>query len=547
MVESADEPIWISTVGPDALIAAAAGLERQRPGDLPLYGVPFAVKDNIDVAGLPTTAGCPRLEEPAGATAAVVEKLVAAGALLVGKTNMDQFATGLVGTRSPYGALSSVFDGERVSGGSSSGSAVAVARGQVAFALGTDTAGSGRVPAAFNGLVGCKPTLGLVTTEGILPACESLDCVSIFTHTVGDAATVLEVVAGYESRDPWSRPARASRRARMGVLGIPMRAQAQLDEPEAARAWSSALDRAAGQWQLEPVDISPLLEAAPLLYDVWVAERTAAIGDLIARSSEGLDPTVSEIISAGTRRTATDVFDAIHILARLRRAAETIWRQVDALLVPTAPLHPTHSQVAAEPVAVNARLGRYTNFVNLMDLAALALPAGWRSDGLPFGICLLAPAWTDARLLELGAEWMQEPPAQMSDPGATVIAVAGAHMYGLPLSSQLTDQGARPIRRTLTAPLYRFYELPSAGVRRPGLVRVHDGGAAIEVELWEIAPEALGALLGKIPAPLVLGRVELQDGSDVTGFLCEAYAVDDAIDITEHGGWRAYLGTLTAS
>jgi allophanate hydrolase len=547
-IESETEPIWINRVEPDALRAAAAALmERTDALSLPLYGVPFAVKDNIDVAGMPTTAGCPHLDEPAMGSASVVERLIEAGALFVGKTNMDQFATGLVGTRSPYGALQAVGHPEHISGGSSSGSAVAVARGQVAFSLGTDTAGSGRVPAAFNGLVGCKPSLGLLSTRGVLPACASLDCVSIFTHTVADAALVLEIASAYDEQDPWSRRRKASLRARRGVIGVPLKEQAELDEPEAIAAWEAAVARAGEHWEIEPIDISPLLDAAPLLYDVWVAERTASVGELIREMRDGIDPIVGRIVAGGGRHTAVEVFEASHTLARLRRAADPIWDSVDALLLPTAPLHPTLAQVAAEPVEVNARLGRYTNFVNLMDLAGLALPADLRGDGLPFGVSLLAPAGSDERLLELGAEWTQEPVAPIGHPDALVLAVAGAHMTGLPLSWQLTGQGARPLERVLTAPSYRFFELPSEGVRRPGLIRVESGGAEIEVELWELMPEALGVLMSRVPSPLAIGSVELADGRTVLGFVCEGYAAADAVDITSHGGWRAYLGTLTAS
>ncbi len=483
-IESETEPIWISRVEPDALLAAAGAL-AQRPDalSLPLYGVPFAVKDNIDVAGMPTTAACPHLAEPAIGSATVVERLTAAGALCVGKTNMDQFATGLVGTRSPYGALQAVGHPEHISGGSSSGSAVAVACGQVAFSLGTDTAGSGRVPAAFNGLVGCKPSLGLLSTRGVLPACASLDCVSVFTHTVADAALVLEVASAYDEQDPWSRRRKPSLRARRGVIGVPLADQAELDQPAALEAWEAALARVGGYWAIEPVDISPLLDAAPLLYDVWVAERTASVGELIRGMRDGIDPVVGKIVAAGGRHSAVEVFEASHTLARLRRAADPIWDSVDALLLPTAPLHPTLAQVAAEPLEVNARLGRYTNFVNLMDLAGLALPAGLRSDGLPFGVSLLAPAGSDERLLELGAVWTEEPAAGFSHPDALVLAVAGAHMSGLTLSWQLSDQGARPLERVRTAAHYRLFELPGDGVRRPGLIRVEGGGTGIEVEL----------------------------------------------------------------
>jgi len=410
-IEHDDEPVWITTVAPEDLLTAARSLDGADRG-LPLYGVPFAVKDNIDVAGLPTTAGCPGFAYTAQGTATAVGLLLEAGALLVGKTNMDQFATGLVGTRSPYGACSSVYDPARVSGGSSSGSALAVALGHVAFALGSDTAGSGRVPAAFNGLVGVKPTRGLVSTWGMVPACASLDCVSIFAAAVADGATVLDVIAGFDPLDPWSRPSpwlsvsSLPGPAPCARIGVPLPGQAEPEEREAAVAWAAALGHAGAEFALVPLDVAPLLDAAPLHYAAWVAERTSHLAGAIAAEPEGLDPVVAGIIRGGAERTAVEIFEAIHRLAELRAAARPLWETVDALLLPTAPMHPTHDQVAADPVAVNARLGCFTNFVNLMDLAALALPAPPRPDGLPFGVTLLAPAFHDHRLLELGRRWM---------------------------------------------------------------------------------------------------------------------------------------------
>ncbi|HWC86026.1 MAG TPA: allophanate hydrolase [Solirubrobacteraceae bacterium] len=404
-IDGAEEPVWIATVARDELLAAARVLDGA-DRSLPLYGIPFAVKDNIDVAGLPTTAGCPGFAYRAEVSATAVALLLEAGALLVGKANMDQFATGLVGTRSPYGSCSSVYDAARVSGGSSSGSALAVALGHVAFALGTDTAGSGRVPAAFNGLVGVKPTRGLVSTYGTVPACASLDCISILAAAVADGEAVLDVIAAFDPLDPWSRRAPAQGPPpHRGRIGVPLPGQAEPEEREAAAAWATALGRAAAAWTLVPLDLAPLLDAAPLHYGAWVAERASHLGAVIESQPEGLDPTVAAIIHGGARRTAVDIFDAIHRLAALRASAAPLWEAVDAVLLPTAPLHPTHAQVAADPIAVNERLGRFTNFVNLMDLAALALPAPPRSDGLPFGVTLLAPAFHDRPLLELGAHW----------------------------------------------------------------------------------------------------------------------------------------------
>jgi allophanate hydrolase len=540
-LENEHNPVWITRVDARRLAETARALDDADPS-LPLYGVPFAVKDNIDVAGLPTTAGCPGYATTPDTSALVVQRLLGAGAMLAGKTNMDQFATGLVGTRSPYGALSSVFDPGRVSGGSSSGSALAVARGQVAFALGTDTAGSGRVPAAFNCLIGLKPTRGLISTRGVVPACASLDCVSIFAATIADAATVFEVAAGYDELDPWSRRERASTRTRRGVVGLPLAGQAEPEEPAAAVAWVDVQARAAALWTTVPVDVSPLLTAGPLLYGAWVAERTVDLGAAVAAHPEGLDETVATIIAGGGRVRGVDVFEAVHRLAELRRESVGIWDEIDALLLPTAPFHPTHAEVAADPIGVNERLGRFSNFANLADLAGLAVPGPQRADGLPFGITLFAPAYDDRRLLELGAQWREES-APGSGPGTVRLAVAGAHMSGLPLNGQLTSRGARLVRAARTSPRYRLYELPGSAPRRPGLVKVRDGGAEIEIEVWELTPSALGSLLCEVPAPLALGRVELAH-EEVVGFLCEGYVADTARDITDHGSWRGYLASI---
>jgi allophanate hydrolase len=543
-----DEPVWITPVAPEELLGAARSLDELDP-ELPLYGIPFAVKDNIDVGGMPTTAACPGFARVAESTAPVVQRLLDAGALLVGKTNMDQFATGLVGTRSPYGACSSVFDPERVCGGSSSGSALAVALGQVVFALGTDTAGSGRVPAAFNGLVGVKPTRGLLSTRAVVPACASLDCVSIFAAGVGDAEAVLDVATGFDPLDPWSRSAQIPSEApQRGRVGVPLVGQAEPDEPEAAAAWALARGRAAEEWMLVPLDITPLLDAAPLLYDAWVAERAADLLGAIEAEPEGLDPTVASIIRGGAELRAVDAFAAMHQLAELRAAAAPLWEEVDALLLPTTPMHPTHGEVAADPLGVNERLGSFVSFVNLLDLAALALPGPIRRDALPFGISLIAPAFRDRQLLELGAAWLGEPTtSRPAGPAQTVtLAVAGAHMSGLPLNFQLEIRGARLLGGDRTAPCYRLYALRGDGVRRPGLVRVDDEGASIEIELWQLSPNALGTLLSEVPAPLAIGRVELSDGREVTGFVCEGHAAAHAEDVTEHGGWRAYLQAVGA-
>jgi allophanate hydrolase len=540
LASPSEQPVWIARVPAEVLLASAEALDEADPL-LPLYGIPFAVKDNMDVAGMETTAGCPGFAYTAAQTAPVVQRLLDAGALLVGKTNMDQFATGLVGTRSPYGRCSSVADPARVSGGSSSGSALAVALGYVSFALGTDTAGSGRVPAAFNGLVGVKPTRGLLSTRGVVPACASLDCVSVFASCVGDAAQVLEVAAARDPQDPWSRPGRPFQSPRRDRIGVPLAGQVVQDEPAAASAWAGALERAAERWTLVEVNIEPLLAAAPLLYAAWVAERTADLAEEIDAQPDGLDPTVAAIVLSGRELKATDVFNAQHRLAQLQSAAAPIWGQVDALLLPTTALHPTHADVKAEPIETNSRLGRFTNFVNLMDLCALALPGPARADGLPFGVSLHAPAHHDRRLLELGCAWSEEE-ARIDFPGLVRLAVAGAHMGGMPLNDRLTERGGRLVGPATTAPCYRLYALgPGGETARPGLVRVEEGGAGVELEVWELAPAALGALAKEVPGPLAIGHVELSDGTNVAGFVCEGHGAEGASDITGHGGWRAYL------
>lgn len=559
----ADDPAWITCASAPVLRQRARALMDTNPAALPLYGVPFAVKDNIDVAGLPTTAACPAFAFTATVTATAVQRLLEAGAILVGKTNLDQFATGLVGTRSPYGAVPNAFDAAYVSGGSSSGSASVVARGFASFALGTDTAGSGRVPAGFNNIVGLKPTRGLVPTSGVLPACRSLDCVSIFATSCADAARVLAVAQGVDAQDPYSRPAGTAPLARITRLGIPSAPEFFGDRLQAA-AYAQALAHArALGCELVELDFAPLHAVAALLYDgPWVAERYAAIRAFFDVQANAVEPSVRTIIERGRGVAGADVFAGQYALAALRERCNALLRQVDALLVPTAPTIHRIDAVAADPIARNSQLGHYTNFVNLLDWSALAVPAGFRNDGLPFGCTLIAPAWCEAPLLALGARWhaalglplgatAHRLPA--SDPLPTAhgirVAVVGAHLSGMPLNHQLSERRAALVAQTTTAPHYRLHALAGTTPPKPGLQRVVDDGTTIEVEVWDMPLAGFGSFVAAVPPPLAIGTVELADGSWVKGFVCEPHALSGARDITAYGGWRGFIaasGTATA-
>ena len=560
---------WITRTDADTLSAQIGALEAQlayhpdRAAALkamPLFGVPFAVKDNIDVLGLPTTGACPAFERTVSAHATSVARLVEAGAVCLGKTNLDQFATGLVGARSPYGRPSSTFDAARVSGGSSSGSAVVVARGDVAFALGTDTAGSGRVPAGFNNLVGLKPTPGRVSCAGVLPACRSIDCVSVLALTVADAAQVLAVMEGPDPADAYSAFVAGPARFGAGALrvGIP---RAPVFGGDAG--YAAAFDRAVAQLEAlghraVPVDFAPLHAVAELLYGgPWVAERHAVAQPLMDRDPTALDATVFKVIARAHEFSATDAFRAQYVLRDAQRDTAALWQEVDLLMVPTAPAHPTHADIDADPLGANALLGTYTNFVNLLGWSALALPAGFADRGLPFGVTFIAPGAADAALAHFGRTWeaaVQLPLGATGRPYAPTpvagwpatpatlpIAVVGAHLAGLPLNGQLTERGATLREATTTAPHYRLFALPNTTPPKPGLLRVADAGAAIAVEIWDLPITAVGSFLALIPPPLGLGSLELADGRHVHGFVCEAHALAGARDVTAFGGWRAFL------
>ncbi len=512
----------------------------------PLLGVPFVVKDNIDIAGVPTTAACPAFAHDATRSATVVQRLLDAGALWLAKANLDQFATGLVGTRSPYGRPASVADASRISGGSSAGSAVAVAHGVVPFSLGTDTAGSGRVPAGFNGLVGLKPTPGRVSTAGVLPACRTLDCVSIFAHGVGDAALVLSVIEGADTADVYSAfspgPATAPVQLRIGVPQQPT----FFGDAGYAAAWGAARERAqAGGHTLVEIDFTPLQAVAALLYEgPWVAERHAVVRELLAQRPEALDATVRQVIGRALAFSATDTFVAQYRLREMQAALAALWQQIDVLMVPTSPGHPRFAEVDADPLGMNARLGQYTNFVNLLGWSALAVPAGETAVGLPFGVTFIAPGGHDVALAETGRRWLGEPalPQRPAVAATLPLVVVGAHLSGLPLNGQLVERGAVLLESTTTAPAYRLYALPGTTPPKPGLQR-SEGGAAIAVEVWAMPMAAVGSFLALIPPPLGLGSIELADGRHVHGFLCEEHALRQAQDVTAFGGWRAYLAS----
>ena len=541
--------VWITRLSDAAVLDAAKRVDaRIAAGEtLPLAGVPFAIKDNIDLAGVPTTAGCPDFAYTPSASATVVDRLVAAGAVPIGKTNLDQFATGLNGTRSPYGAPACVFNRAYVSGGSSSGSAVAVAAGLVAFALGTDTAGSGRVPAAFNGLIGFKPSKGRWSTAGLVPACRTLDCISLLTHTVADARAIDPVVAGFDEADAYSRPLE-DRLVAVRRIGVPKPDHRLfLGDAAAERLYGTALDALSLTAELVEVDTTPLREAAALLYSgPWVAERTAAAQALLDRSPDSIDPVVRTILEEGRAVSGTDVFQGQYRLAALLRIADRMWRDIDLLALPTTPTIYRIAEMRAAPVALNSNLGLYTNFVNLLNMAAVALPAGWRDNRTGFGITLIGPAWTDDALLDAGDAYLRtcghpSPPIDLEDRMDTVkLAVVGAHLEGMPLHWQLTSRNARLVAATETAPTYRLYAMANSTPPKPALIHAADG-RGIAVEVYELDVAAFGSFVAEVPAPLAIGSVMLADGSTVKGFVAEPRALDDATDITELGGWRAYI------
>ncbi len=557
-----DPAIFISLRDEKDALAEAERLATTDAARLPLYGVPVAVKDNIDALGFPTTAACPAFSYSPARDSTAVARLRAAGAIIIGKTNLDQFATGLVGVRSPYGIPRNAVRDDLVPGGSSSGSAVAVGAGLVPLSLGTDTAGSGRLPAMLNNIVGLKPSLGMISNAGLVPACRTLDCISVFALTVDDAALALSVMAGPDPVDPFSRdrplgaltPLPASLR-----LGVPRNGQLIFfGDKESEAAYADALKRwtALGATLVE-FDLEPFYETARLLYEgPWVAERYLVIKDLLASAPDAIHPVTREIIAAGARLTAAETFSALYRLQGLRKIAERTFAGIDALVLPTAPTAYTTAQVLANPIELNSRLGTYTNFVNLLDLCGLAVPAAMRADGIPFGITLLAPAGRDAMLasigrvfhadtkLPVGANRIAQPPLAAlatSTSDDIPVAVVGAHLSGMALNGELTSLNGRLIEATRTAPDYKLYALKTTPPK-PGMLRVAAGkGAAIELEIWSLSPSAFGRFVSAIPAPMAIGTVRLADGRSVKGFLVEPEALGDAREITAYRGWRAYM------
>jgi allophanate hydrolase len=542
--------IWISRATVEDVLAAARAVDaRVAAGEvLPLAGVPFAAKDNIDVEGLDTTAACPAFAYRPEVSATVIERLTSAGAICIGKTNLDQFATGLNGTRSPYGSPRNAYNLAYVSGGSSSGSSVAVAAGLVAFALGTDTAGSGRVPAAFQHLIGFKPSKGRWSNRGLVPACRTLDCITVFTNNTADARLIDSVAAGFDAVDPYSK-ARADRPLARKTIGVPRRDQRMFfGDAESEYLYDRALKTLSALADIVEIDYAPLQEAAQLLYSgPWVAERAAAMAGILARDPGAVDPTVREVVEPGLAISAVELFNGIYRLAELKRHADTFWETVDLLAFPTTGTSYRVAELEAAPISLNSALGFYTNFVNLLDMAAVAVPAGHRANATGFGITLIGPADSDVALLDAADVYLSAadvpppPPLDLEGKMQTVrLAVVGAHLKDMPLHWQLTSREAKFVGAFETAPNYRLYAIADSVPPKPALVHSQDG-AAIKVEIYELGVAEFGSFVVEVPAPLAIGTVTLDDGSSVKGFVAEPRALTGAEDITHLGGWRAYI------
>lgn len=563
--EYQDYNIWIYVLDDDEIAPYLSALESKEPDDLPLYGIPFAIKDNIDLAGVPTTAACAEYSYTPEQSAFTVQLLIDAGAIPVGKTNLDQFATGLVGTRSPYGAVKNAFNPDYISGGSSSGSAVSVALGQVSFSLGTDTAGSGRVPAAFNNLIGLKPTKGRFSTTGVVPACRSLDCVSIFALNPDDTETVFNALDEYDANDSYARKVQSPsiNNNEKKKVGLPKSEQLSFfGDKEYEKLFDTFIKSIPSEkYDIVRIDFSPFIEAAKLLYQgPWVAERYAAIESFIEDNPDALFPVTKEIISPARNINAVDAFKSFYQLQEYKRQADNILQQFDFILTPTTGTHYRIEEENNDPIQTNTCLGYYTNFMNLLDYTALAIPAGFKQNGLPFGVTLFSDPFKDKFLLDQAKVLMNSKQHKMgatefvrdidetniSDvkPTTLDVAVCGAHLSGMPLNHQLTERNATLIKACKTAKSYRLYALAGGPPYRPGLIKVKEGGAAIDVEVWRMPLEHFGSFMSGIPHPLGIGKAELEDGTTVNSFICEAFAISDAEDITGYGSWRNYIASL---
>lgn len=560
-------PVWIHLLSPEQLESYLVKLQGKTAEDLPLFGIPFAIKDNIDLAGVPTTAACPDFTYTPDKNAFVVQLLLDAGAIPLGKTNLDQFATGLVGVRSPepWGPCHNALNPEYISGGSSSGSGVTVARGLVSFSLGTDTAGSGRVPASLNNIVGLKPSKGLFSTTGLVPACRSLDCITVFSLTVQDANTVFDIAAQFDPEDAFSRrnPYENGKRyfsADSTPLTIGVPAASQLNffgNEEAETLFANSLEQLKGLGAtLVEIDFEPFASAARLLYEgPWVAERYLATQELIERSPESMLPVIHTIISGGNKPSALDAFQAQYRLQGFAQQAQLELAKVDAVVIPTNGNIYTVDEVLNNPIQLNSNMGYYTNFMNLLDCSGVAVPSGFYENGVGFGVTFYHKAFQDKRLLSLAAALqqstqlplgatackLQKPTSIRPAPDTINVVVCGAHLDGLPLNWQLQERGATLVEKTQSAPCYKLFALAGGPPFRPGMQRVETGGKAIEVEVWQVPKAQFGSFVAEIPAPLGIGKVELADGRWESGFICEGYGFEGAKDITELGSWRTYI------
>lgn len=553
--------IWINVLDKDDLQVYLSGLEGKGPDELPLYGIPFAIKDNIDLVGVPTTAACPEFSYVPETNAFAVQLLIDAGAIPIGKTNLDQFAAGLVGTRSPYGVVKNAFDPDYISGGSSSGSAVAVALGQVSFALGTDTAGSGRVPVALNNLIGLKPTKGRISTSGLVPACRSLDCISIFSLNPDDATTVFKIMDCYDPADIYSRVIEKVETKTSLKVGVLDKSDLEFfGNQEYENLFNDFVNKVSNKgYEIVTIDFTPFRQAAQLLYQgPWLAERYVAIEDLIENNPEALFPVTRDIVLPAKSIDAVTTFKKLYELQQLKKQADKILEQVDFILTPTIATTYRIDEINSDPVQLNSNLGYYTNFMNLLDYAAIAIPAGFNQAGMPFGVTLFNNAFGDYDLLKYAIEFLKNSQGAMGATrfqwtpkdkkeignkslGTIDIAVCGAHLSGMPLNHQLTENNAVLVKATKTAATYKLYALAGGPPYRPGLMKVSEDGAAIEVEVWRMPLTSFGEFMTGIPHPLGIGKALLEDGEEVNSFICEAYAIEDAEDITRFGGWRNYM------